>query len=50
MFGAHHVMVQIGDPLSTARGQVEVIRRLAEVHRYAVPKERRIFFDQISGR
>ena len=49
MFGGHDVMVQIGDPLSAASGQIEVGRRLAEMHRYAVPIEAGELLDQIGG-
>jgi len=50
MFSTHYVIVQVCDPLSAASGQIEVSRRLAKMHRHAVPIEPRIFFDEIGGR
>jgi hypothetical protein len=48
--GAEYVMVQVGDPLPAGCRHVQIFYPVVEVHRDAVPKKRRIPFDNVGGR
>src|SRR5579871_1821945 len=49
-FGAKHVAVEIGYPLSPARGDVEIADRRPYVRRHAVPVELRVEVDEVGRR
>src|ERR1700687_2875027 len=44
-----HMVMKVGNPLAAGNGQVQVLDALVEVHRDTVPKEFRIFIDEIGG-
>ena len=50
VFCAENVVVQIGDPLTTRDGQVEILHAVFDMHRDAVPEKIRILVNQIRRR
>src|ERR1700694_1248615 len=49
IFSTRHMGMEVGNPLAAGNGQVQVLDALVEVHRDTVPKEFRIFIDEIGG-
>ena len=47
---AEYVMVQVGDPLPAGSRHVQIFYPVVEVHRDAVPKKRRVPFNDVGGR
>ena len=48
-FGAEDIAIKIGDPLPSARRDIEVANGLLDVHRYTAPIELRIAINEIGG-
>jgi hypothetical protein len=50
IFRTQHMVMEIGNPLPAGNGQAQIFDALVEMHRDRVPKEFRIFVDEIGRR